>query len=390
MHTHTHTCKRNRKSNRRSSARRTENLSPHSLPQKNNRKFRSPAIVQVLVVVMLQIVETIFRSNRYGRVHDTCGTSDRRRARARRWRTGRAAVFGRLFWRGGSARSEQTDVPLGFFLSKRRHAHELLLFHGRRYYNIIKNYYYYISVIVAWRTKRKSRRVARGFVGGAFVRRRQRFARQRGADEEKKWRARVTDARTYANTMNYVMAGNSCALRRAPMPPPERRARIRTPRTRPPCFSRHFSRPAAFGRGYGMTYRSPRWAIWSVAAKTALKADKRPFRLGYCSHAGRPVSGGGDRPDGCTATGRGSRWAGDVRQGATLCADVKCESFRRPWKAHNTQIKEYNTCTPLRPPLQFFLKFRDVTSFDSKWGNFSNSCRARPKMLAFDDRFFEV
>lgn len=28
---------------------------------------------------------------------------------------------------------------------------------------------------------------------------------------KKKWRARVTDARTYTNTMNCVMAGNSCA-----------------------------------------------------------------------------------------------------------------------------------------------------------------------------------
>lgn len=153
------------------------------------------------------------------------------------------------------------------------------------------------AVIVVWRTDRKSRTIARGFVGGAFVRRRRRFAGQRGADEEKKWRARVTDARTYANTMNSVMAGNSCALRRAPMPPPERRARIRTPRTRPPCFSRYFSRPVPDGRGHGVTYQPPRRVNPSVAIKTAAKADKRPFRDGYCSRAGQPVGVGGDRRD---------------------------------------------------------------------------------------------
>lgn len=191
----------------------------------------------------------------------------------------------------------------------------------------------------AWRTKRNSRRVARDFVDGAFERWRRRFARQRGADEEKKWRARVTDARTYANTMNCVMAGNSCPLRRAPMPPPERRARIRTPRTRPPCFPQHFSRLATFDRDHGLTYRPPTWAIRSVAAKTAIKADKRPFRHGYCLRAGRPVSGGGDRPDGYVvmAEDRGGP-ATSARERHCLW----CESLRRPWKRkahkHNTLI----------------------------------------------------
>lgn len=70
------------------------------------------------------------------------------------------------------------------------------------------------------------------------------FLRRRSGRVKKKKKngARVTDARTYTNTMNCVMAGNSCAPRRKPMRSPEwcaaRVRRIRTPtRTRPPCFS---------------------------------------------------------------------------------------------------------------------------------------------------------
>lgn len=170
-------------------------------------------------------------------------------------------------------------------------------------------------------------------VGGAFVRWRRRFARQRGADEEKKWRARVTDARTYANTMNYVMAGNSCPLRRAPMLPPERRARIRTPHTRPPCFSQHFSRLTTFGRDRSLMYQPPTWAIRSVAAKTDIKADKRPFRHGYCSRAGRPVSGGGDRQDGYVAMA-------EDRGGPATSARVRhCLMWIIPSTAKSTQYE---------------------------------------------------
>ncbi|CAH1708152.1 unnamed protein product [Aphis gossypii] len=167
--------------------------------------------------------------------------------------------------------------------------------------------------------------------------------------------------------MNSVMAGNSCALRRAPMPPPERRARIRTPRTRPPCFSRYFSRPAPDGRGHGTTSRPPRRFNRSVATKTAAKADKRPFRDGYCSRAGRPVGVGGDGRDGRTAaalaTGRGTRWpATSARERYCVSrADVNHSADR---EKHTIQY------VYIRPaPLQFF---------------FSNSATfRRPEMRKF-------
>lgn len=64
------------------------------------------------MVVVLQIVEPVFRSDRYSRVHDTC---------ERRPDVGRGRDYGdgepggwRFLRVRGSAQSEQTDVPLVF------------------------------------------------------------------------------------------------------------------------------------------------------------------------------------------------------------------------------------------------------------------------------------
>lgn len=80
------------------------------------------------------------------------------------------------------------------------------------------------------------------------------------------------------------------AVRRTAARPPVRGARIRTPRTRPPCFFRHFSRPAADRAGYPAAESTRTRPVRFPATGTAGNAGKRLSRDGYCS---RPDGAGG-------------------------------------------------------------------------------------------------
>jgi len=75
-----------------------------------------------------------------------------------------------LFWRGGSARSEQAYVPLVFSSPNDTTQTRTAMVPRPTILISIDIICYNISVNSARRTKRNSRRVARGFVGGAFVR----------------------------------------------------------------------------------------------------------------------------------------------------------------------------------------------------------------------------
>lgn len=120
--------------------------------------------------------------------------------------------------------------------------------------------------------------------------------------------------RTYADTMNCVMAGNSCAPRAviptAAMPPDRwRRPRIRTPRTRPPCFFRTFSRPAVHRYDFpGLRARPTRPGRF-FATKYLAKYGKTGFSVRLLLSSGRaPVRWWGRTP--------GERRNSVCRQGA--------------------------------------------------------------------------
>lgn len=117
-----------------------------------------------------------------------------------------------------------------------------------------------------------------------------------GGAVEKKNGARVTDARTYTDTMNCVMAGNSCArcadaaaaaVVAAAAAAQPKRSRIHTPRTRPPCFSQRFSRTAVGRVDFSIGNLSPGPTVRSPTVKSAGNTVKSPFGDGYCS---RPVA----------------------------------------------------------------------------------------------------
>lgn len=117
------------------------------------------------------------------------------------------------------------------------------------------------------------------------------------------------DARTYTNTMNCVMAGNSCEPRRTPIPPPPNDARVFVRRARGHrCFSR-FSRCRPLTDAIFAGKIAHDNAARFSASKTVGKAENPHFAYGYCS---RPTGSGGGRPDGRAAVVDGApareRW----------------------------------------------------------------------------------
>lgn len=110
----------------------------------------------------------------------------------------------------------------------------------------------------------------------------------------KKNGARVTDARTYADTMNCVMAGNSCAQRRPPSPPEPMCAYSYAAHAATmffPTFSESGGRPTPFFLPGHRAHDSRPF----FGPETGRKPELRPFSSGYCSRtaARRKASAGG-------------------------------------------------------------------------------------------------
>lgn len=231
------------------------------------------------MVVLLQIVEPVFGFERYGRVHDNGGVRLRVQNGEKGTENHRLKAMGRrqtleralLFYGGGEGRARHTR--------RQRRPNTT---------RTIRNscwFFFFFSRSVPHERKRKKARDGRvNSVGprAGLMGFRRRIAR---TAVEKKNGARVTDARTYTDTMNCVMAGNSCArcadtVAAAAQP---KRPRIHTPRTRPPCFFRLFSRAAVARVGFSIGNPSAGHINRSPPVKSAGNTVKSPFAAGYCS-----------------------------------------------------------------------------------------------------------
>lgn len=160
-----------------------------------------------------------------------------------------------------------------------------------------------------------------------------------GANEKKKWRARVTDARTYTNTMNCVMAGNSCVPRRTNYNDAAAARAMRaysyaahaatmffrtffTSGNRSKRFSRRTSMPER-RRGDSAPEKCLKGHRNACSRRVLLSYGprRRRRRWGTADGRARYLRWPGER--GCVGNPLGSGGGGDTDV-------VKCESFRRP------------------------------------------------------------